>query len=36
MKRGTASSTQAEMAKLLREEFARLGEVAKGLGLKVD
>jgi tripartite-type tricarboxylate transporter receptor subunit TctC len=31
-----ASSTQAEMAKLLREEFARLGDVAKGLGLKVD
>jgi tripartite-type tricarboxylate transporter receptor subunit TctC len=31
-----ASSTQAEMAKLLREEFARLGGVAKELGLKVD
>ena len=31
-----ASSTQAEMAKLLREDFARLGEVAKGLGLKVN
>jgi tripartite-type tricarboxylate transporter receptor subunit TctC len=31
-----ASSTQAEMARLLRDEYARLGEVAKGLGLKVD
>jgi tripartite-type tricarboxylate transporter receptor subunit TctC len=31
-----AASTQAEMAKLLREDFARLGEVAKGLGLKVN
>jgi tripartite-type tricarboxylate transporter receptor subunit TctC len=31
-----ASSTQAEMAKLLRGEFARLGDVAKGLGLKVN
>jgi tripartite-type tricarboxylate transporter receptor subunit TctC len=31
-----ASSTQADMAKLLREEYARLGDVAKGLGLKVN
>jgi tripartite-type tricarboxylate transporter receptor subunit TctC len=31
-----ASSTQAEMAKLLRGEFARLGDVANGLGLKVN
>jgi tripartite-type tricarboxylate transporter receptor subunit TctC len=31
-----SSSTQAEMAKLLREEFVRLGDVAKGLGLKVN
>jgi tripartite-type tricarboxylate transporter receptor subunit TctC len=31
-----ASSTQAEMARLLRQEFARLGDVAKGLGLKVN
>ena len=31
-----ASSTQAEMAKLLREDFARLGDVAKGLGLMVN
>jgi tripartite-type tricarboxylate transporter receptor subunit TctC len=31
-----ASSTQAEMAKLLREEFTRLGGVAKELGLNVN
>jgi tripartite-type tricarboxylate transporter receptor subunit TctC len=31
-----ASSTQAEMAKILREEYVRLGEVAKSLGLSVD
>jgi tripartite-type tricarboxylate transporter receptor subunit TctC len=31
-----ASSTQAEMAKLLRGEFARLGDVAKGLRLKIN
>jgi tripartite-type tricarboxylate transporter receptor subunit TctC len=31
-----ASSTQAEMAKLLQGEFARLGDMAKGLGLKVN
>jgi tripartite-type tricarboxylate transporter receptor subunit TctC len=31
-----ASSTQAEMAKLLREEFTRLGDVAKELGLNVN
>lgn len=31
-----ASSTQAEMTKLLRDEFARLGDVANGLGLKVN
>jgi tripartite-type tricarboxylate transporter receptor subunit TctC len=31
-----ASSTQAEMAKLLREEYARLGEVAKSIGLSVN
>jgi tripartite-type tricarboxylate transporter receptor subunit TctC len=30
-----ASSSQAEMAKLLREEYARLGETAKGIGLSV-
>ncbi len=31
-----ASSTQAEMAKLLREEYARLGELAKSMGLSVN
>jgi len=31
-----ASSTQAEMAKLLREDYARLGETAKSIGLNVD
>jgi len=31
-----ASSTQAEMAKLLAEEYARLGEVAKSIGVSVD
>jgi tripartite-type tricarboxylate transporter receptor subunit TctC len=31
-----AGSTQAEMTKILREDFARLGDVAKGLGLKVN
>jgi tripartite-type tricarboxylate transporter receptor subunit TctC len=31
-----ASSSQAEMAKLLADEYARLGQVAKSLGLNVD
>jgi tripartite-type tricarboxylate transporter receptor subunit TctC len=31
-----ASSTQAEMAKLLREDYAHLGELAKGIGVRVD
>ena len=31
-----ASSTQAEMAKLLRDEYARFGDLAKSLGLKVN
>jgi tripartite-type tricarboxylate transporter receptor subunit TctC len=31
-----ASSTQAEMAKLLRDDYARLGETAKGIGLNVN
>jgi tripartite-type tricarboxylate transporter receptor subunit TctC len=31
-----ASSTQAEMAKLLREEYTRLGELAKSIGVSVD
>jgi tripartite-type tricarboxylate transporter receptor subunit TctC len=31
-----AGSTQAEMTKILRENFARLGDVAKGLGLKMN
>jgi tripartite-type tricarboxylate transporter receptor subunit TctC len=31
-----ASSTQAEMAKLLREEYIRLGETAKSIGVSVD
>jgi tripartite-type tricarboxylate transporter receptor subunit TctC len=31
-----ASSTQAEMAKLLREDYARLGQTAKSIGLNVN
>jgi tripartite-type tricarboxylate transporter receptor subunit TctC len=31
-----ASSTQAEMAKLLRDEYARLGQTAKSIGLNVN
>jgi tripartite-type tricarboxylate transporter receptor subunit TctC len=31
-----ASSSQAEMAKLLRDEYARLGQLAKTLGLSVN
>jgi tripartite-type tricarboxylate transporter receptor subunit TctC len=31
-----ASSSQAEMAKLLREEYARLGQTAKSIGLSVN
>src|SRR6266481_9273583 len=31
-----ASSSQAEMARLLREEYARLGELAKSMGLSVN
>jgi tripartite-type tricarboxylate transporter receptor subunit TctC len=31
-----ASSTQAEMAKLLRDEYARLGQTAKSIGLSVN
>jgi tripartite-type tricarboxylate transporter receptor subunit TctC len=31
-----ASSSQAEMAKLLRDEYARLGQTAKSIGLSVD
>jgi tripartite-type tricarboxylate transporter receptor subunit TctC len=31
-----ASSTQAEMAKLLRDEYARLGQIAKSIGLNVN
>jgi tripartite-type tricarboxylate transporter receptor subunit TctC len=31
-----AGSTQAEMAKLLREEYARLGQTAKSIGLNVN
>jgi tripartite-type tricarboxylate transporter receptor subunit TctC len=31
-----ASSTQAEMAKLLREEYARLGALAKSIGVSAD
>src|SRR5262249_32468622 len=31
-----ASSTQAEMAKLLREDYGRLGATAKSIGLNVD
>jgi tripartite-type tricarboxylate transporter receptor subunit TctC len=32
----TASSTQADMAKLLREDYAHLGELAKRIGVRVD
>ena len=31
-----ASSTQAEMAKLLRDDYARLGDMAKKIGLSVN
>jgi tripartite-type tricarboxylate transporter receptor subunit TctC len=31
-----AGSTQAEMAKLLRDEYARLGKTAKSIGVSVD
>jgi tripartite-type tricarboxylate transporter receptor subunit TctC len=31
-----ASSSQAEMAKLLREEYARLGQTAKSIGVGID
>ena len=31
-----ASNTQAEMAKLLRDDYARLGDMAKSIGLKVN
>jgi len=31
-----AGSSQAEMAKLLRDEYARLGQTAKSIGLSVD
>jgi len=31
-----ASSTQAEMAKLLRDDYARLGDIAKKIGLSVN
>ena len=31
-----ASSTQAEMAKILRDEYVRLGMLAKSLGLSVN
>src|SRR5579883_957497 len=31
-----ASSSQAEMAKMLRDEYMRLGQTAKSLGLSVD
>jgi len=31
-----ASSSQADMAKLLRDDYARLGETAKSIGLKVN
>jgi tripartite-type tricarboxylate transporter receptor subunit TctC len=31
-----ASSTQTEMAKLLRDDYARLGDMAKRIGLKVN
>jgi tripartite-type tricarboxylate transporter receptor subunit TctC len=31
-----ASSTQAEMARMLRDDYARLGELAKRIGVSVD
>ena len=31
-----AGSTQAEMAKLLRDEYMRLGQTAKSIGVSVD
>jgi tripartite-type tricarboxylate transporter receptor subunit TctC len=31
-----ASSSQAEMAKLLRDEYARLGQTAKSIGVSID
>jgi tripartite-type tricarboxylate transporter receptor subunit TctC len=31
-----AASTQAEMAKMLRDDYARLGELAKRVGVSVD
>jgi tripartite-type tricarboxylate transporter receptor subunit TctC len=31
-----AASSQAEMAKMLKDEYVRLGQVAKSLGLSVD
>ena len=31
-----ASSSQADMAKLLRDDYARLGETAKSIGLKMN
>ena len=31
-----AGSTQAEMAKMLRDEFVRLGQIAKSIGVSVD
>jgi tripartite-type tricarboxylate transporter receptor subunit TctC len=31
-----AASTQAEMAKMLRDDYARLGELAKRIGVSVD
>ena len=31
-----AASTQAEMAKLLHDEFVRLGQIAKSIGVSVD
>ena len=31
-----AGSSQAEMAKLLRDEYTRLGQAAKSIGVSVD
>ena len=31
-----AASSQAEMAKILKDEYARLGTLAKSLGLSVN
>ena len=31
-----ASSTQAEMAKLLQDDYRRFGELAKSLGVRAD